>query len=125
MRLPSPCIGLGGPALSIALLSGCLEGGIVCTAEARSSFSVEIRDSLSGVGLAGSSIAVVEDGEFVDTLWTSDAAFKSGGVFERPGTYGVTITSAGYTTWTLAGVEVEDGKCHVETANLLARLQPE
>jgi hypothetical protein len=112
-------------ALSIALGSGCYDGGTVCNAEGvRSNFSVEIRDSLSGAGLAHSALTLVTDGELSDTLLAGSAELQSGEV-DRPGTYEVTITTAGYQTWQLAGVEVEEVGCHLETTHLQALLQPE
>jgi len=111
--------------LSVILGSGCYDGGEVCNADAaRFNFSVEIRDSLSGAGLAHTALTLVTDGERSDTLLVGDAELQSGAV-DRPGTYEVTITTAGYQTWQLAGVEVEEVGCHLETTHLQALLQPE
>jgi hypothetical protein len=44
---------------------------------------------------------------------------------EQSGTYEVTVEAQGYSLWQRTGVRVRDGECHVQTAELTARLQPE
>ena len=128
MTATGPRIGFGGLALVVAVVSACeFDGSYACTTEAVSAFAMEIRDSISGQGLAARSVATVADGGFSDTLALvpdADSAYRSG-VYERAGTYDVTVTAAGYQTWTLQNVVVESRVCHVEPVHLLVRLQPE
>ena len=43
---------------------------------------------------------------------------------ERPGTYEVRVEHPGYAPWVRTGVEVTEGRCHVNTRDVLAKLQP-
>ena len=87
---------------------------------------LEIRDSVSGAGLAASAVATVVDGGFSDTLRfvpDPDSAYRAG-PDERSGTYNLTITAAGYQPWTLNGVTVQGGVCHVQTVYLHSHMAP-
>jgi hypothetical protein len=115
-----------GLTLLVGLLAACESDDPACTASSEPAIMLEIRDSVSGDGLAGEALAVVVDGGFSDTLAflpDPDSAYQAG-PSERAGTYNITVTLAGYQTWTRNGVTVEDGICHVHTENVLARLVP-
>ena len=91
---------------------------------------VEIRDARTGIPLAASARGAVRDGAYVDSLrphggygiapyvLTSLAAAK-----ERPGRYSVRVEVPGYRMWTLDGVVVRAGECHVRTRLLRAGLE--
>jgi hypothetical protein len=112
-------------ALLIGLaLAGCTqESPVMCTMEARSSFAVVVVDSVTGAGLAATTRALVQDGSFVDSLIGRDSVV-SGGVFERTGTYRLTLSAPGYQDWTRDGVVVTKDQCHVQTVKLRALLVP-
>ncbi|MFN2420581.1 MAG: carboxypeptidase-like regulatory domain-containing protein [Gemmatimonadota bacterium] len=105
----------------VALACNGTRTDVACTLEARAGINVTVVDSLSGREVAGSGIANEE--AFADTL----ESFEPGqlfGVFERPGTYDVTVTAPGYRPWRVTGVTVRADECHVIPERLTARLQP-
>jgi hypothetical protein len=120
--LASACAGQGGGSESPPE-SGS-EGAVVCTMEARSSFAVTVVDSTSGTPVRGATVRVA-DGAFSDTLVApgAGATAYSGGVYERPGTYTVTVSHTDYRPWQRPGVAVTRDECHVQTQQLTARLQ--
>ena len=59
----------------------------------------------------------MDDGYFKHSLTFFGAA-------ERAGTYRITVSKAGYQTWTRTGVQVTADVCHVHPAQAEARLQP-
>jgi hypothetical protein len=103
---------------------------VACDASLRSGISVAVVDSLTGAGvLAGATIRAV-DGSFRDSLIiaANRADLNSvalGLVWERPGTYVVSVQRLGYQTWTRSNIEVTRGTCHVLPISLTARLQRE
>ena len=73
---------------------------------------------------------ILTEGEYTEaaqsTLQVSNGTLIVAGAHERPGTYSLRITVAGYQPWTASGVRVsESGRCdEVETVKLTARLRP-
>ena len=51
------------------------------------------------------------------------ATAYSGGVYERPGQYTVSVTHQTYAPWQQCGVLVERDECHGITHQMTARLQ--
>jgi len=109
-----------------ALVASC--GGddvVVCTAEARSGLVVTVRDSVSGSPVTNGAEVVAREGAYADT---ARASLISSGVYslavERAGTYEVTVDHPAYRQWRRVGVTVTRDECHVQTVNLLARVQP-
>ncbi|HEU0076181.1 MAG TPA: hypothetical protein VFQ76_00955 [Longimicrobiaceae bacterium] len=109
------------------LLAACPQNPLedtVCTMEARSAVTVELRDARTGAALTGPATMTVRDGAFVETA-EIPAEFSSMGVaHERAGVYVVTVKKAGYRDWTRADVAVKSDECHVQTAVLRAELEP-
>lgn len=120
-----------------SVTAGCgIIDPIVCTTEARPAIRIEVLDSISGEPVRGPVRIVAHDGS---VAWefdsqdvflppTADPDTVVFGPFhlahERPGTYEVTVETESYRLWQRTGVRVHDGECHVETADLTARLQP-
>lgn len=102
-----------------------LNGGRLCTTEARAGINIEIRDAATSLPAARGAIAVVSDHSFVDTLRGIPFAdsLTVFGVFERPGVYTVVITKSGYRDWTRSNVVVNKDECHVIPVQLDARLE--
>jgi hypothetical protein len=127
MHGPGIRIRAGVVALLTVAATGCGDyGGHACTASVDPSIILEIRDSVSGVGLADQALTTVTDGGFTDTLEyfaSGDPGWQSG-PSERAGTYDIAVTVAGYQVWTRDNVVVEEGVCHVRTQRILARLTP-
>lgn len=113
---------LGG-IVSAAFLGACGDDLIapVCTLEARASLMVQVVDSVSGAVIPEPTVWV-KDGAFVDTLRVREGV--AAGPYERAGTYDVHVEETGFAPWVLKGVEVTENRCHVETRELTARLQP-
>ena len=106
-------------------LAGCVSFGTessMCTDEARPGLSIEVRDSVSGAGLAEGTLAIARAGAYADTL--SGVGAHVWGAHERPGTYDVSLSRPGFRTWIVSDVRVEQDACHVITERLVARLQP-
>jgi hypothetical protein len=109
----------------VLLLAACAENPIVaCTEEARPGLSVTVRDSLTGAAVATGVEVIAAEGAFADTARGSLlGAGVYSLVYERAGTYTVTVVHSNYQTWRQSGVQVTADECHVRTVSLLARLQ--
>ncbi|HSE52887.1 MAG TPA: hypothetical protein VLB00_11920 [Gemmatimonadales bacterium] len=77
-------------------------------------------------------VAIASEGAFRDTARAASitgdphSVTGVGLVFDRAGTYDLTVQAAGYALWTASDVRVreEDNQCrHVITRNIVARLQ--
>ena len=109
------------------LLAGCPGNPLedtVCTQEARSAVSVELRDARTGAALTGPATLTVREGAFVETAEFPADLSSIGVAHERAGVYVVTVSKPGYREWTRAGVSVTRDECHVKTAVLRADLEP-
>jgi len=96
---------------------------VICTAQFVPGIVVEVQDSVSGASRVQGAQGAVHDGPFLDSLRPhSPTSLQAAG--ERPGTYNVTLSHAGYADWVRTGVQVERGVCHVQTVTLQALLQP-
>ena len=95
-------------------------------------FGVQITvvDSVTGRAPVGTAVLILTEGEYTEsaqaTLQVSNGTVIVAGAHERPGTYSLRITVAGYQPWTASGVRVsESGRCdEVDTVKLTARLRP-
>ena len=123
-----------GLLAAMALVLGCSAGsdggadvgptGQVCTLEARAGITLDVRDSVSNVIAGRNAKIIAREGAVADTSHeTSFGDGPFGLVYERAGTYTVTVEQSGYKLWTQAGVLVTKGPCHVNGVALTARLQ--
>ena len=109
----------------LCLVGACAENPpLACTEEARPGLSVTVRDSVTSGTLADGVEVVAAEGAFADT---ARASLLGSGVYslvyERAGTYDVTVSHPAYQTWRLSAVVVTADQCHVRTVSVLARLQ--
>lgn len=125
--MPAVVTGAVGVA---ALTIACAGSPTLCTLGIEPAVRVTVVDSVSGVVIAGLARGAVHDGAFVDSLRPGGADGQ--GVVtelvaadERPGTYRIEVRAPGYALWVRTGVQVPAGECHVQTAELTARLQAE
>ena len=101
---------------------------VVCTVLAVPAVQLTVVDSLTGQSAALRAISVsirsggLRDTVFVATLAAGSPPFSVGLAYERPGTYDLSVTAAGYRIWTSTGVVVTNDLCHVITVPLTARL---
>ena len=108
-------------ALVTLSLGACGITDVVCTDEAVASLNVAVVDSVTG-SFVTDAVVWVQDGVFTDTLMGGDGRWF--GPWERAGVYAVNVESEAYRPWSRSGVEVEEGRCHVEPESLTARVRP-
>ena len=117
-----------GLAIIAITLTGCDEliGGGACTTSVEPSIRLEIRDSVSGVGLADQATATATDWFTTYTLEDIiDDSVRQYGPYEIGGVFDVVVTVPGYQTWTRENVKVDESGCHVVSVDLLARMVPD
>ena len=106
------------------LLAAC-EEPVMCTASVEPSIIVEIRDSVTGAPAASGATLLARDARVsipTEGKPYDDVSLQWGA--EQAGTFHVTVQKPGYENWYREDVRVGRNRCHVETARLLARLQP-
>lgn len=118
------CVGL--------LATGCINltgDDIACTLVLVQGLNVTVRDSVTGIPAGRQATVVAQDGSYSETLQflgniivTDSLTFMGAG--ERAGTYRITVTKAGYQTWTRNGILVVRDVCHVHPVAMEVRLQP-
>jgi len=122
---------LGSTAL--LLVSAC--GGdsepepVACTASIEAGILIQVTDSASGNPISCAARAVVTAGTYSETVDnpSGPACFDTailGAVFERAGTYAITVSKPGYLDFAINDVVVTAGVCHVNTVTVQARLSP-
>jgi hypothetical protein len=101
----------------------------VCTLEFRPGLAVYVKDSVTRAGVASGASLVVREGSYKDSVAAENSRpdldnspLLAAG--ERSGTYQVTVLKPGYAAWLQSNVRVTNNKCHVNTVNLTALLQP-
>lgn len=101
------------------VVSGCDR---VCTADNRSAFNLDVLDARSGMHICDAEV-VARDGDFVQRPGKS--CFIQG-PSERPGTYSLRISRAGYVTQEREIAVGEKDDCgHVATIQVTIELQPD
>jgi hypothetical protein len=98
--------------------------GTACTLEARAGITVDVRDSASNTPAGKGSRIIAQEGAVADT--SQQTLFGDGPyglVYERAGTYTLSVTQNGYQPWIKTGVQVTKGSCHVNGVAITARLQ--
>lgn len=112
--------------VTAALATGaCSSTPTICTAEARSTLSVEVRDAQTGAPAAIGARGSIREGAYTDSLTVlGPSVMTAMNTFERSGTYDVTVTKPGYRTWTADDVRVTADACHVRTRVIEAKLEP-
>src|SRR5260221_403066 len=124
---PAQAFTVGNPAFNVRSLRGTgvpTGGGRVCTTEARAGITVDVRDSASNVSAGRGSVIIVREGAFADT--SRDTGVFDGPyglVYERAGTYDLTVLQKGFALWSRSGVAVTNGECHVNGIAVTLRLQ--
>src|SRR5688500_9215973 len=78
----------------------------VCTLEYRMGLTVEVRDARTGAPAAAGALGVAGTGTYEEVLQEAgpEGALLLLGLGERPGTYLVEISRAGYEPWAAEGV---------------------
>ena len=106
-------------------------GVVLCTLEAFSGVSVEVRDAVSGAPGACGASGTLEEGAYVEALTDGGQCRRNPdspylwGAFARAGTYRVTVSKPGYQTWVQEQVVVTSDGCHLQPVFLQANLEPQ
>jgi len=98
--------------------------GNACTAEYVYGVNVEVVDALSGEGIAEGATLTIRDGPYIELVTETLDGIVLSGAGERPGHYELGVTRSGYQPWSLTGVIVVRGECHVSPATARAELDP-
>jgi hypothetical protein len=123
------------PPIAILASAGCGAAEVVanCTDQGNAGIVLTLEDSTTGARHPFTGIvAVAAEGTFRDTAQVTSitedphSSIFVALVFERAGTYGVTVQADGYALWTISGVQVsKESVCnHVITRSLVAKLSP-
>ena len=113
--------------------SDARDEGPICTDVAYAGLIITVLDDTSGEPLSGDVTGVAREGVYADTLTfyrdyrpALDQATVSmlSGVFERPGTYSITVRHPDYHPWQRDTVTVSSDPCHVIPRKFEARLLP-
>jgi hypothetical protein len=129
LKLDAACrrvLGLGFALLG--LVSACrrpTSPGPICTMIFVYGLAVEIRDAVTGAGIAAGAVAVAREGSYSETLEHGPVDSVSvHGAGERAGTYTITVSRPGYVAWTSPPIKVTADQCHVQPVLVKARLAP-
>jgi hypothetical protein len=111
-----------------SLLAGCAE--FECTLDLRRAIDLHVRPVLAPTPEFMAPFGTITEGDYVDSLrffgllTRSDQSevmtIRAGE--ERPGRYAVALRVPNFAPWDTAGVQVDDGGCHVETVTIEVRL---
>jgi hypothetical protein len=93
---------------------------IACTLNAVAGIVVTTVDSATGQPVQAVAQVIVQDGAYTDKAIALPPQYYA--AYERPGTYLVSVSLAGYQLWQMPNVVVRRGQCHVTSAQLTARL---
>lgn len=99
-----------------------------CTEEARAGLNITVKDAVTNEFLGEGITVVATDGQYTETLeymGYPDMQANFAGAWERPGTYVLTVSGAGYQTYTSEPVIVGSDVCHVIQEMVTVALQPE
>jgi hypothetical protein len=101
--------------------------GTLCTEEARPALLVAITDSITGASSFSNVSVVARDGAYRDSVFQltypgSPTSSQIPLVYERAGTYELTVRASGYQVWVHGGILVQRDQCHVVTVPIAARL---
>lgn len=113
----------------VALCAGCVGPFAPCSEAGKFGLYVTVVDSTTSGPPTSQPTLIIVDGTFADTVVGFAPGERPVSVIpaagERPGTYSLAVTAAGYRRWTRDGVGVrEGGRCDdVQTVRLTARMQ--
>jgi hypothetical protein len=114
-----------------AVLADSTLVNVVCTVLLQPAIQLTVVDSASGQSalLRAINISIrsggLRDTVFVPSISAGAPPFTVGLAYERPGSYDLTVSAAGYREWTRSGVVATNDLCHVVTVPITARLVPQ
>ncbi|MHB1146168.1 MAG: carboxypeptidase-like regulatory domain-containing protein [Lutibacter sp.] len=99
---------------------------IPCTMEARAGLNITVKNAVTNQLLSSGITVNAKDGNYTETLEFFNANIPIfSGAWEREGTYIVTVSGVGYTTFVSDPITVTADECHVIPQQLQVVLQPE
>lgn len=117
--------------LSLAGCSSPLLPGLVCTAELRSTITVEVVDAMTDAAIPVGATVIVRGAAFYDSVVVASALFTPRVAYvawennAKEGRYTVEVRKPGYMNWIDNDVRVPGDRCHSGPGPLVtARLQP-
>lgn len=96
-----------------------------CTEEFVYGLNVNVKDAATNATLQEGVLVVAVDGSYSETLELVESIPTFIGAGERPGNYVITVSKAGYQTFTSPVIAVDANECHVLTETVTVALQPE
>jgi hypothetical protein len=102
------------------------DNGIACTEEARAGLNITIKDAVTNAFLSEGVSVIATDGSYSETLVSFggvEPVFS--GAYEREGNYIITVSKAGYVSYTSEIISVTSDVCHVIPQQRTVLLQPE
>ena len=105
-------------------VTSCKQEGVICTEEARAGLQLTVRSGITGAVLSEGVSVLAVSGDYFEELqrYTGDSVFV--GLFERPGTYEITITKESYKQLILDSIRIDADECHVITVVKDALIYP-
>lgn len=115
---------------ALPYLNGCTilssQANGMCTMEARPALQVSVVDARTGNSILNGATVIAREAQFVDSVQVKDWMTPSIGLaHERSGKYKVIVQKPGYKTWSVEGIKVKKGECHVEPVKIEAQLEKE
>jgi hypothetical protein len=93
-----------------------------CTLDARAGLALTVVDSMTGQPITSPSLVIAQAATFADTGHSFNGPTYYL-LFERAGTYDVTVNHSDYHIWHRTGVVVTADRCHVQRVTMTAALQ--
>ncbi len=99
---------------------------INCTQEARAGLNITVKNAVTNQVLGAGISVIAKDGNYTETLGFFNGTNPMfSGAYEREGTYIVTVSGVGYTTFVSDAIIVTADECHVIPQQLQVNLQPQ
>jgi hypothetical protein len=105
----SACGGDGGP-------------GTACPAIAAANFNITVTDKATGQRICDAKVEATDSATMekvtLDAFGSAGSCSYSGGFYDRPGSFSVTVSKAGYPSQTQTNIQVIKGVCNVTAAQV-------
>ncbi|MEO7042627.1 MAG: hypothetical protein ABI035_10240 [Gemmatimonadaceae bacterium] len=99
--------------------------GVACTTNIVPGLSITVANASTGAQIIDSAAVSITDGGYTESYTLGG---QPGGVIsaanERPGTYNISVRKPQFAPYDTAGVTVTKDACHVQTVQVVAKLQP-